>query len=166
MYNKPARMIPQPEWSSDDEFANPKRLAWILLTDAIAKSILTNDITNEDKVLKSQDAIIDMIEAREWLVTDGGAAPITRDMCLTILNIKRHVVLTLLRHLWLRKSKSMSSTLGSIIVASRSAFSNQKRPSGKKHKHGMWRPENRVMVKLAYKGMDTIKTTNKMLGVV
>jgi hypothetical protein len=129
-----------PEWEADDEFADVKSYAWIVLTDAMLKSIMTN-YPGRGVVLTSTTAISSMMESRGWLMDDVGGDGLSRCLCLSVLNISDVVLKQLLCLLWLRWDKRIGSTLWKHLKAARVALKHETRyngslPSGGSQGHG------------------------------
>lgn len=153
--------LKRPEWA-DDEFADVKTIAWITLIDAIKKSVLCNDLGRLDRLATSNEAIKDMILAREWLVTDGMDGSVTRDLCLYVLSISKQVLFGTLRGLWRRMGKDMTSTINKKIKRNTEASRHQKRGIAKKK---YWTMDDASEKQLLDKAVEMIRQTNKTVGV-
>ena len=166
MLNKCRGMIPTPVWEPSDEFAGAKRLAWGLLVDAIMKSTLSNDI-NSPRVVTSPDALIGLVESREWLTTEDETSPITRTMCITMLNIGEVSLFDSLRHLWLRREEKMTSHVRNKLGAVRGAIMQEKQAVRTKRKYklrGEFAGKNDRMVMLLRRAMASMSETNALIG--
>ena len=153
--------LKRPEWA-EDEFSDVKTIAWITLIDAIKKSVLCNDLGRLDRMASSNEAVRDMILAREWLVTDGIDGSVTRDLCLYMLPISKQVLFGTLRGLWRRMGPGVTSTIGKKLKRNREASSGQKRGIPKK---SYWTMNDANEKKLLDKAVETIKRTNGIVRV-
>jgi hypothetical protein len=117
--------LKMPEWESDDENADTKTYAWAAFTDAILKSIMTNN-TGGSKVRTSITAVADMMESRLWLMDDDDHGGFSRHSCLCVLNIGDVVFKQLLRHLWPQWDKRIGSTLWEHLKTARACLKREK----------------------------------------
>ena len=117
--------LKMPEWESD-EHVDTKTIAWATLTDAMMKSIMTND-PERGKVLTSVTAAANMVESRLWLMDDDEHGGISRHGCLYVLNISDMVLKQLLRHLWLRWDKRIGDTMWKSLKTARAAIKRETR---------------------------------------
>lgn len=125
-YSSGSDWLKMPEWAADDEFADARSYAWIVLTDAILKSIMTND-PERGKVLTSISAVSDMVESRTWLMDDSNSSGLSSHLCISMLGISDMVLKQLLRHLWLRWDRKIGGTTWKSLKAARAGIKRETR---------------------------------------
>ena len=163
-----AAWLEHPDWPAD-EFYSTRITSWGLLTDAIKKSMMTND-PRTNGVLRSVNGISGMIEARRWLMDESTelapAGYFNLHTCLTTTMIGNMALKRILRGLWLRQRDDIQYTINKLRKRHRDAILRQKQgvpPRRLKRRPDM---SHRTALNICIKGHEIHRSSNEWAGVV
>ena len=131
----------RPDLDPLDPMREVKTICFWTTKDALAKSILCDDLRRLDYAKSSNTMLNYFIEARNWFIAQDGpeAGGIGFGFCLEALKLNEHAFIKELRGLWLRQDKIIGTTLREELKAARGATRREKRHKaqlehGYKHK--------------------------------
>lgn len=121
-----------------------QRIAWIILVDAINRSMMCE--SEGAAIKKTNHAFRAMAEARRWLMDDDDTAPgtmldngmvsgATRNSCLSVLQINKMALKRILGRLWSIVDEDMGDTLWAELKSVRGPARRERRINEEKKKN-------------------------------